>query len=942
MASETNSWEQATANVEPLDDPYEKSREAEQMLFMKRIPKAALASIISSWIYFLYSFKCLLDAQAAVYQLANQSDESIVPTGPTHLLAFLALGKEKRQPLLRLVGDICPTVDVFVAYCGEELEVLLGTARAAAALDYPKHRYRVIVLDDSVSSSVETEIRHLQCVSQNVFYTTRGSKPKTHTKAGNLNHGLKYVSDLPGGPSQLVAVLDVDMIPSRHWLRALVPHILTDPGVAMANPPQRQYNIPDGDPLGQSLDILFDMIEPLKNATNSAWCCGTGFVVRRDALDGIGGIPEESMNEDVLTSFYLAAAGWRIVYVHEDVQWGLVPSTITSHLKQAKRWCAGIISCAAVFYSPQARNMTLQEKYGVLFPAIAMAMTITFNMAIMVGLPLLLLSGAPLVAYSTESQLRAVSVLFLVKFLAIFSFDFLAAKATNYHLSLMFSAGPWTVPFQFMTIVQFAISVFSARGAPLFTPSGLVDIQTAKTFASRIKVALWDNSFIVHVVISMSLVAGIVASANAAIQTNNVQGLWKDLLVRAAWPPIFQMWSAYILSCWTPISYTLNPPTPPSRNSSVDRDPKTQLAYPNRHAKDQFPPEAEVWYNIPEFNLLERNITVPGFSPLFPDAHCTENGDVCQLVTGESEINAATTLTALTFSPLFDLRKTYFLIAGIAGISPKLATLGSVTFARYAIQVALQYELDARSIPENFTTGYIPQGSVFPNEYSQSIYGTEVFELNNPLRQLAIAFARTATLNDSATAISYRVNYASSLAYMPGSQPPSVLGCDVATSDTFFSGTLLSEAFENTTRLFTNGSGVYCTTAQEDNATLEALLRGAINNRTDFSRIIIMRTASDFDRPFAEEPDTVNLFYADQGGFEPAVRNIYLAGVKVVQGVLGQWEGTFEEGVKPDNYIGDIFGSLGGVPDFGPGSEFGDDPVFSGRKRRRRWWRRRV
>lgn len=45
------------------------------------------------------------------------------------------------------------------------------------------------------------------------------------------------------------------------------------------------------------------------------------------------------------------------------------------------------------------------------------------------------------------------------------------------------------------------------------------------------------------------------------------------------------------------------------------------------------------------------------------------------------------------------------MIAGIAGISPKVATLGSVTFARYAIQVALQYEFDAREIPENFTTG---------------------------------------------------------------------------------------------------------------------------------------------------------------------------------------------------------------------------------------------
>ena len=153
------------------------------------------------------------------------------------------------------------------------------------------------------------------------------------------------------------------------------------------------------------------------------------------------------------------------------------------------------------------------------------------------------------------------------------------------------------------------------------------------------------------------------------------------------------------------------------------------------------------------------------------------------------------------------------------------------------------------------------------------------------------------------------------------------MSCDVATSDVYFSGTLLSEAFENTTKLFTNGTGVYCTTAQEDNATLEALLRGAIANLTDFSRIIVMRTASDFDRPFAGEADTTNLFYADQGGFDPAIANIYLAGIKVVEGILDEWDSTFEKGIVASNYVGDIFGSLGGIPDFGPGSAFNDNPV---------------
>ena len=70
-----------------------------------------------------------------------------------------------------------------------------------------------------------------------------------------------------------------------------------------------------------------------------------------------------------------------------------------------------------------------------------------------------------------------------------------------------------------------------------------------------------------------------------------------------------------------------------------------------------------------------------------------------------AEINAANSMNALTFSGLFDFTKTYFLIAGIAGVSPKVATLGSVTFAKYAVQVALQYEFDPREIPANFTTG---------------------------------------------------------------------------------------------------------------------------------------------------------------------------------------------------------------------------------------------
>jgi purine nucleoside permease len=187
---------------------------------------------------------------------------------------------------------------------------------------------------------------------------------------------------------------------------------------------------------------------------------------------------------------------------------------------------------------------------------------------------------------------------------------------------------------------------------------------------------------------------------------------------------------------------------------------------------------------------------------------------------------------------------------------------------------------------------------------------------------VAISFASGVKLNDSQTCKDYRAKYVGVSSYAAGAEGPSVLGCDVATSDVYYSGTRLSEAFENTTHIWTNGSGVYCTTAQEDNASLEAIMRAAQKNLTDFSRVIVMRTASDFDRPPPGVSEIRNLLYAHQGGFPPAIQNIYIAGIKVVEGILDGWNSTFAKGIKPKNYVGDIFATLGGKPDFGMPSAF--------------------
>ncbi|KAF8851001.1 putative purine nucleoside permease [Acephala macrosclerotiorum] len=350
-------------------------------------------------------------------------------------------------------------------------------------------------------------------------------------------------------------------------------------------------------------------------------------------------------------------------------------------------------------------------------------------------------------------------------------------------------------------------------------------------------------------------------------------------------------------------------------------DASSEKLRPKVFIINHFKHEAEIWHSIPaRINLKAHLINVPGLWKDYPHIYSTENGDVCQVITGEGLINAALTISALVASTHFDLTHTYFLIAGVAGINPKRGTVGSVVLSRYAIQVDLQYEFDAREIPPGWKTGYVPQGANHPNEFPKFIYGTEVFELNNNLRQLAKGLAQRATLSDSAPAQAFRSRYSGSdeNVFEAATQPPCIMEGDVLSANVFFHGHRLCEAFEDTCRSFTDGKGEYYVTAQEDNATLAAFLRGALMKKIDFSRVIILRTGCNFDRPPpAGEFPTMPL-HSSHGGFEIAVTNLYRTGIEIIEGISSGWQETFAAGVPPDNYVGDILGQLGERPDFVP------------------------
>lgn len=367
----------------------------------------------------------------------------------------------------------------------------------------------------------------------------------------------------------------------------------------------------------------------------------------------------------------------------------------------------------------------------------------------------------------------------------------------------------------------------------------------------------------------------------------------------------------------TMASQTASATTAPAPGCQVVQSNSTAFFKPKVLIINMFESEQTAWIN--NLNLTE-NITVPMLSPLYPYVHANKNLSIMSVTTGEAESNAAASMTALLSSSLFDFTETYFLISGIAGGSPVFTTIGSVTFAKYAVQIGSAYELDSRDVPTNWSYGYVNYGTDQPDEYPTTWYGTEVFELNENLRNRAIALTADVTLTNgtAANAMMRALYNYTDAAY----DAPKVVACDTATSDVYWKGVRLAQWAENTVTTFTNGSATYCSTQQEDNASLEAIIRAAKFGLVDYNRVVLSRGISDFDRPPANmssvyfgftEQNSTN----DRAGEMAALTNLYKAGLPFVEDVINNWDSLYEVNhFAPKNYTGDYLETLGGKRNF--------------------------
>jgi len=259
------------------------------------------------------------------------SDATVVPT-------------DARSPDAS-VAVVIPTYD-------EGPEVLLPTVAAALQI---RGDHQTWVLDDGHRPEVEAMAQQVGC-----GYISRSTNE--HAKAGNLNYALGMID------AEIIAVLDADHVPQPEFLERTLPYF-NEPDVALVQTPQEFYNVDSfvhADP-GHHEEMFFHrVIQAGKNHYGAAFWCGTGSVIRADALRSVGGTSTVSITEDLHTAMLLHRAGWRTVHHNEPLARGLAPRNYAEFSKQRWRWGAGAMQSFAVDFPLTTSGLSRGQRFAYL------------------------------------------------------------------------------------------------------------------------------------------------------------------------------------------------------------------------------------------------------------------------------------------------------------------------------------------------------------------------------------------------------------------------------------------------------------------------------------------------------------------------------------------------------------------------------------------------
>ncbi|MDR9052798.1 UDP-forming cellulose synthase catalytic subunit [Burkholderia multivorans] len=254
------------------------------------------------------------------------------------LLGFVQTAWPLDRPIVPLPADpdTWPSVDIYIPTYNEPLSVVKPTVFAAQSIDWPTDKLRVYLLDDGRRPEFAAFAR-----DAGIGYLTRDDN--RHAKAGNINRAL------PKTHGEYIAIFDCDHVPTRSFLQTTMGEFLRDPKCALVQTPHHFFS---PDPFERNLgtfrevpnegNLFYGLVQSGNDLWNAAFFCGSCAVLKRSALEEVGGVAVETVTEDAHTALKLHRRGYTSAYLPTVQAAGLATESLAGHVKQRTRWARGM------------------------------------------------------------------------------------------------------------------------------------------------------------------------------------------------------------------------------------------------------------------------------------------------------------------------------------------------------------------------------------------------------------------------------------------------------------------------------------------------------------------------------------------------------------------------------------------------------------------------
>ncbi|KAL2866056.1 glycosyltransferase family 2 protein [Aspergillus lucknowensis] len=560
--------------------------------YRKYLYYAAHAATWMSDVYFIVRLGFILSA-AQTWQmwLMIAVEWIFARVSRQNQLLTVAAGYTSPSPRtrLRVQGtEILPRIDVLIPCCGEPLDVILDTVRAACTIDYPVSQFRVLVLDDGGSVALRDSINDLRSKHTHLTYHTRGTHSgRVFAKAGNLNYALFSLQE--SFQPEYCAILDADCIPAPEFLRATLPHLLLNPQAALLTTRQYYYNLPAGDPLSQSRIHFYACHNADLSVRAAAIDAGSGALFRRSIILDVGGYPTFSFSEDWQLSLILQGRGHKTLQVEEPLQFGLVPTTLQGHIAQRNRWNIGHAQQIRALVPPTSKSLPRRLQWDIAVNGVSIVGGLLGYFVGYLAVPVLAVSRG--LIPETSSRVVKIQVVLAVFHVGLtWLYAWLQVASTGFRVSLFSHLeNSWLAGTQLFAILKFYCVTSKPKGS-FVTGSSANSWNRATTLPRYTKILqILSSGAMFGILLFCTTVCAVLFSIFRSVtDVTDITGeLSRDshdiitcFLTTTTWPPLLHICYLSLVNNWVPVTSVANPPRYPERVSQL-QDNKRGVRLPS-------------------------------------------------------------------------------------------------------------------------------------------------------------------------------------------------------------------------------------------------------------------------------------------------------------------------------------------------------------------------